>query len=69
MLATCIHLLRGTLYIFQGEELGMTNPGYSDISECRDVESINYYHILLEDGKIGAAGEFGGYYFVIANEV
>ncbi len=65
MLATCIHLLRGTLYIFQGEELGMTNPGYSDISEYRDAESINYYHILLE----GAAGEFGGYYFVIANEV
>ena len=54
MLATCIHLLRGTPYIFQGEELGMTNPGYSDISEYRDVESINYYHILLEEGKTGA---------------
>ena len=51
MLATCIHLLRGTPYIFQGEELGMTNPGYGDISEYRDVESINYYHILLEEGK------------------
>lgn len=51
MLATCIHFLRGTPYIFQGEELGMTNPGYSDISQYRDVESINYYHILLEEGK------------------
>lgn len=51
MLATCIHLLRGTPYIFQGEELGMTNPGYRDISEYRDVESIHYYHILLEEGK------------------
>ena len=51
MLATCIHFLRGTPYIFQGEELGMTNPGYHDISEYRDVESINYYHILLEEGK------------------
>ncbi|MDE7309787.1 MAG: alpha,alpha-phosphotrehalase [Lachnospiraceae bacterium] len=51
MLATCIHLLRGTPYIFQGEELGMTNPKYADISEYRDVESINYYHILLEEGK------------------
>ncbi|MDO4340860.1 MAG: alpha,alpha-phosphotrehalase, partial [Eubacteriales bacterium] len=51
MLATCIHLLRGTPYIFQGEELGMTNPGYGDISEYRDVESINYYHILLKEGK------------------
>lgn len=51
MLATCIHLLRGTPYIFQGEELGMTNAGYGDIREYRDVESINYYHILLEEGK------------------
>lgn len=51
MLATCIHLLRGTPYIYQGEELGMTNTGYTDISEYRDVESINYYHILLEEGK------------------
>ena len=51
MLATCIHLLRGTPYIFQGEELGMTNPGYGDISEYRDVESINYYQILLKQGK------------------
>lgn len=51
MLATCIHLLRGTPYIFQGEELGMTNPGYGDISEYWDVESINYYQILLKQGK------------------
>lgn len=51
MLAACIHMLRGTPYIFQGEELGMTNPGYGDIEEYRDVESINYYHILLEQGK------------------
>ena len=51
MLATCIHMLRGTPYIFQGEELGMTNPGYHDISEYRDVESIHYYQILLEQGK------------------
>lgn len=51
MLATCIHMLRGTPYIFQGEELGMTNSRYSEISEYRDVESINYYHILMEKGK------------------
>jgi len=51
MLATCIHFLRGTPYIFQGEELGMTNPEYKDISEYRDVESINYYQILLKEGK------------------
>lgn len=43
MLATCIHLLRGTPYIFQGEELGMTNAGYTSIEQYRDVESLNYY--------------------------
>jgi len=51
MLASCIHFLRGTPYIFQGEELGMTNPGYQDIGEYRDVESTNYYQILLAEGK------------------
>lgn len=51
MLATCIHLLRGTPYIYQGEELGMTNPGYEEIGQYRDVESINYFHILTENGK------------------
>ena len=51
MLGTCIHLLRGTPYIFQGEELGMTNPGYNKIEEYRDVEIINYYHIMLQEGK------------------
>lgn len=51
MLATCIHLLRGTPYIYQGEELGMTNPGYDTIQQYRDVESINYFHILTDNGK------------------
>ena len=51
MLAACIHFLRGTPYIFQGEELGMTNTGYQGIEQYRDVESINYYHILLREGK------------------
>lgn len=51
MLATCIHLLRGTPYIYQGEEIGMTNPGYNTIQQYRDVESINYFHILTENGK------------------
>lgn len=51
MLASCIHLMRGTPYIYQGEELGMTNPHYSDISQYHDVESLNYYQILLSKGK------------------
>ena len=50
MLASALHFMRGTPYIYQGEEFGMTNAYYHDISQYRDVESINYYHILKEDG-------------------
>ena len=50
MLAIFIHLMRGTPYVYQGEELGMTNPGYQRIEDYRDVESINYYGILRRDG-------------------
>ena len=51
MLATSIHMMRGTPYIYQGEELGMTNAHYTSIDQYRDVESLNYYKILLEEGK------------------
>lgn len=50
MLGTCIHLMRGTPYIYEGEELGMTNPHFTSIDEYRDVESVNYYRILQEEG-------------------
>ena len=51
MLATFIHLLRGTPYIYQGEELGITNSYFKSIDEFKDVESKNYYKILKEEGK------------------
>lgn len=54
MLAACIHLLRGTPYIYQGEEIGMTNPGYTKIGQYRDVESLNYYEIMRDQGKTEA---------------
>lgn len=50
MLAAAIHFMRGTPYIYQGEELGMTNAGFASIDEYRDVESINYYKILRDAG-------------------
>ncbi len=50
MLATVVHCLRGTPYIYQGEELGMTNPGFTDITQYRDVESLNHFQILQEKG-------------------
>ena len=51
MLATTIHMMRGTPYVYQGEEFGMTNPYFDTIEKYRDVESINYYNILKEQGK------------------
>lgn len=51
MLATFVHLLRGTPYIYQGEELGMTNAHYTSLEQYNDVEAINYYHILRERGE------------------
>jgi trehalose-6-phosphate hydrolase len=50
MLGTTIHMMQGTPYIYQGEEFGMTNPKFNDISEYRDVESINIYNIKKEQG-------------------
>lgn len=51
MLAQTIHLLRGTPYIYQGEEIGMTNPDYSDINEYVDVETHNAYEALRLAGE------------------
>ncbi|SER27618.1 trehalose-6-phosphate hydrolase [Gracilibacillus ureilyticus] len=50
MLATTIHLMQGTPYIYQGEEIGMTNPGFESIDQYRDVESLNMYKIKKAEG-------------------
>ncbi|AST91570.1 MULTISPECIES: alpha,alpha-phosphotrehalase [Sutcliffiella] len=50
MLATSMHMMQGTPYIYQGEEFGMTNPGYNDISKYRDVESLNLYKMKIDEG-------------------
>ena len=51
MLGAAIHFMRGTPYIYQGEELGMTNAGYTSIEQYRDVESLNYCDIMIKNGK------------------
>jgi trehalose-6-phosphate hydrolase len=51
MLATVIHGMRGTPYIYQGEEIGMTNANFTHISQYRDVESLHYFEILKEQGR------------------
>ncbi|MGX7107709.1 alpha,alpha-phosphotrehalase [Hutsoniella sourekii] len=50
LLATAIHLMRGTPYVYQGEEIGMTNPDYSTIEAFQDIETLNNYQILLDKG-------------------
>ncbi|HDR7704311.1 TPA: alpha,alpha-phosphotrehalase [Bacillus thuringiensis] len=50
MLATVMHMLQGTPYIYQGEEIGMTNPKFESIEQYRDVESLNIYDIKLKEG-------------------
>ncbi|MEI0567198.1 alpha,alpha-phosphotrehalase [Brachyspira pulli] len=50
MLATVMHCLRGTPYIYQGEEIGMTNAYFDNINQYKDVESINYFNILKNNG-------------------
>ena len=50
LLPTCTHLMRGTPYIFQGEELGQTISDFTSIEQYRDVESLNYYQIIQERG-------------------
>lgn len=51
MLAASIHLSRGTPYIYMGEEIGMVDPDYDSMADYVDVESINAYQMLLEQGK------------------
>ncbi|WP_210508924.1 alpha-glucosidase [Naasia sp. SYSU D00057] len=46
-LATLLHLMRGTPYVYQGEELGMTNAPFSAVDDLRDIESLNYYNATV----------------------
>ena len=53
-IATCLHMMQGTPYVYQGEELGMTNTVFNSVKDFRDLESINAYHELTEKGLISA---------------
>jgi len=50
MLATVLHMHRGTPYVFQGEEIGMTNMPFANVEELRDIESLNYYAEAMGSG-------------------
>lgn len=47
MLAACLHMMQGTPYIYQGEELGMTNVAFDAIDDYRDIETLNAYKELV----------------------
>lgn len=51
MLATALHLLQGTPFVYQGEELGMTNPHFERIEQYRDVETLNIHRLKREAGE------------------
>ena len=50
MLGTCLHMLQGTPYIYQGEELGMTNAGFTRMDQYRDIEALNAYRDFVGGG-------------------
>lgn len=52
MLAICLHMLQGTPYIYQGEELGMTNVEFQSIEDYRDIETLNMYNEKIEQGTV-----------------
>ena len=53
MLAGAVHCLRGTPYVYQGEEIGMTNAHFTRLEQYRDVESLNHFRILRDKGLSG----------------
>ena len=54
MIATCLHMLKGTPYVYQGEELGMTNAYFDKLEDYRDIESINAFHQYVDSGLVTA---------------
>ena len=52
MLATVLHMQKGTPYVYQGEEFGMTNMHFESIDDCRDIEEINAYQQYVTNHKL-----------------
>ncbi|WP_179123918.1 glycoside hydrolase family 13 protein [Paraliobacillus ryukyuensis] len=52
MLATCLHMLKGTPYIYQGEEIGMTNVAFDSITDYRDIETLQAYKDLVNESLV-----------------
>ncbi|MCU8406750.1 alpha-glucosidase [Vibrio vulnificus] len=50
MLATALHFLKGTPYVYQGEEIGMTNVAFESLEQYKDIETLNFYKVKTESG-------------------
>ncbi|MFE1168066.1 alpha-glucosidase [Nocardiopsis sp. NPDC058789] len=59
-IATTLHMMQGTPYVYQGEELGMTNAHLDDIADYRDLETLNYHQTMVESGRVDAATAMAG---------
>ena len=58
MLATCLYMLQGTPYIYQGQEIGMTNPRFESFADYKDIEAKNAHRDLVEEQKIMTEDQF-----------
>ncbi len=67
MLATCNHFMQGTPYVYQGEELGMTNAYFDKIEDYRDIETLNTYHDLTENHGVSVE-EMMGYLKAVSRD-
>ena len=59
-IATTLHMMQGTPYVYQGEELGMTNAHMDDIADYRDLETLNYHRTMVQTGKVDAKAAMAG---------
>ncbi|WP_067605514.1 glycoside hydrolase family 13 protein [Nocardiopsis listeri] len=59
-LATTLHMMQGTPYVYQGEELGMTNAGFSDITDHRDLETLNHHRTMVVTGRVDSEKAMAG---------
>lgn len=57
MLGTTLHLLQGSPYVYEGEELGMTNVHYTSLDQYEDLESLNAYHQFVDEEKAVSADQ------------
>ena len=59
-LATTLHMMHGTPYVYQGEEFGMTNAHLDDIADYRDLETLNHHRLMVATGRVDAETAMAG---------